>query len=149
MKEITDDKDIITAIIRKAQVCRVAFSDGLQPYIVPVSFGYASDTVYFHCSKKGKKIDILRRNNAVCFEVDVDFELTKGETACKWSVKYRSVIGFGKAFLVEDTEEKRKALDLIMSQYSNERHEYPEGTLEKTGVVRIEIEYMTAKVAGY
>lgn len=92
---------------------------------------------------------MLRKNNAVCFEIDVDCELVRAEKACAWSVKYRSVIGFGRAFLVEDLEGKRKALDAIMRQYSDESYEYPEATLEKTGIVRIEIESMTAKVAGY
>ena len=149
MKRITEDRNTVESIIRKAQVCRIALSDDDQPYIIPVSFGYEDNTLYFHCSKKGKKIDILKKNNTVCFEMDVDFELVEAEKACAWSIKYRGVIGFGKAYLVEDLEGKRKALDAIMRQYSDKPYEYPEATLEITGVVRIEVERVTAKVAGY
>jgi nitroimidazol reductase NimA-like FMN-containing flavoprotein (pyridoxamine 5'-phosphate oxidase superfamily) len=147
MAKITEDKNTIESIIRQAQICRIAFSDDGQPYIIPVSFGYEDNTIYFHCSKKGRKIDILTKNNAVCLEFDVDFELIKAEEACKWSLKYRSVIGFGKAYLVKDVESKRRALDAIMRQYSDEPYTYPETTLEKTGVVKIEIDSMTAKIA--
>jgi nitroimidazol reductase NimA-like FMN-containing flavoprotein (pyridoxamine 5'-phosphate oxidase superfamily) len=92
---------------------------------------------------------MLSRNNAVCFEVDVDHEIVRGETACKWGMKYRSVIGFGKAFFVEDPEEKKEALDSIMAHYGGGPGEYPEATLRRTTVVRIEIESMTGKVGGY
>ena len=145
----TQDKDVIESIIRKARFCRIGLCDDGQPYVVPVCFGYQGNTLYFHCAKEGRKIDILRKNNAVCFEIAVDCELTGAEQACQWGVKYRSVIGFGKAAFVEDTEGKRKALDIIMKQYSDGAYEYPEATLERARIVRIEIESATAKVVGY
>ncbi len=137
------------SIIQRANVCRIALSDGDQPYIVPVSFGYEHDTLYFHSAPSGRKLDILRKNNAVCVEFDVDCEIVRAETPCKWSVKYRSVIGFGHAYLVEDVAEKKKALDLIMAHYGGQPSDYPEATLRKTAIVRIEIERMSAKTAGY
>jgi nitroimidazol reductase NimA-like FMN-containing flavoprotein (pyridoxamine 5'-phosphate oxidase superfamily) len=149
MRRITEDRTTIEPIIRRARVCRIGLCDDGQPYIIPVSFGYEDDTVYFHCSKKGRKIDILKKSNAVCVEFDVDAEFVEADEACMWSAKYRSVIGFGKAYVIQDPEEKRRALDAIMRQYSAKSYEYPEETLEKTEVVRIEIEDVTAKVAGY
>jgi nitroimidazol reductase NimA-like FMN-containing flavoprotein (pyridoxamine 5'-phosphate oxidase superfamily) len=150
MKGITRDRSAIEAIIRQALVCRIALTDGEQPYIVPVCFGCADDALYFHSSGKGRKIDILKKNNAVCFEFDVDQELVGSEIPCRSGIKYRSVIGFGKAFFVQDPAEKKKALDTIMAQYGGQPpYDYPATTLDKTTVVKVAIESMTAKVAGY
>ena len=149
MKEITSDRNTIESIIGSASVCRIALSDGGQPYVVPVCFGYADNTLYFHSAPRGRKLDVLRENNAVCFEFDVDHEIVRSEDACKWSMKYRSVVGFGRAFLVEDLEEKRGALDVIMSHYGGKPYAYPEATLRKTAVVRVEIHSMTGKTSGY
>jgi nitroimidazol reductase NimA-like FMN-containing flavoprotein (pyridoxamine 5'-phosphate oxidase superfamily) len=149
MRDVTTDRDVIESIIRRATVCRIAMSDEGQPYVVPVSFGYEDGTLYFHCSAEGKKIDILRENNAVCVEFDVDQEITRAERTCKWGVKYRSVIGFGKAFFIEAEEEKRRALDVIVAHYGGEPQDYPQATLKKTTVVRIDVQDATAKVSGY
>ncbi len=149
MRDVTTDKAVIESIIRRAAVCRIAMSDEGRPYVVPVSFGYADGTLYFHSSAEGKKIDILRRNNAVCVEFDVDQEITKAERACQWGVKYRSVIGFGRAFFVDAAEEKRRALDVIVAHYGSAPQDYPQATLKKTTVVRIEVQNATAKVSGY
>ena len=149
MSDITTDREVIESIIRQAVVCRIGLCDDGQPYVVPVCFGYEDGVLYFHSSPKGRKVDILRKNNAVCVEFDVDQEIVKTERACKWSVKYRSVIGFGEAFFVDTEEEKRRALDIVMAHYGGEPQDYPEATLEKTAIVRIEIQDATAKIAGY
>lgn len=116
---------------------------------MPVSFGYEDGTLYFHSSVKGKKFDILRKNNAVCVEFDVDREIARAESVCYWGFKYRSVIGFGHAFFVEDEEEKRRALDVVVAHYGGDPQDYPEAMLRKTTVVRIEIQSATAKASGY
>jgi len=75
----------------------------------------------------------------------------KSATPCNWSAKYRSVIGFGKAFFVEDFEEKRRALNLIVQKYSDTSHEYEfsEGVLDTVTLIRINIENITGKKSGY
>ena len=143
-KEITE-ASAIEAIITKSLVCCLALSDGNSPYIVPLCFGYKDKVLYFHGSLNGKKIDIIRKNQKVCFEFDINTEIVKAEDACHWSMKYRSVIGFGKAVLLEDKEEKRKALNIIMSQYSDRTFQFNDDTLKKTGVIKVEIESMTGK----
>ena len=105
--------------------------------------------MYIHCGPEGKKLEILRKNNSVCFEVDIDNKLVKGDKPCDWGMKYKSVIGFGKAVFVEDIESKRKALDVIMRQFSANTFEYPEETIRKTTIIRVEIENMTGKRSGY
>jgi len=113
-KEITDTK-VIDDIICRSTVCRLALSETNQPYIVPVCFGYRNRTLYVHSAREGKKIDILRKNNNVCIEFDVDHEIVKADQACKWSMKYRSVICYGTASFVDDGSKKREALDVIMA----------------------------------
>jgi hypothetical protein len=147
-QEIKDAAAVEDIIIR-AQVCRVGLCENGRPYIVPLCFGYKDRALYFHCAREGRKLDIIRKNNIVCFEMDTDQELVKGEKACKCNMKYRSVIGFGKAELIEDTEGKRTALDIIMQHYFEGSFEYPQEHVNKTAIVRVGIESMTGKQLGY
>ena len=139
----------IEDIIRKGQVCRLALSENGRPYIVPLCFGYKDNNLYFHTAREGKKLDILRKNNNVCFEIDIDQELVKGKNACNCSMKYRSVIGFGKAELIDDIESKRRALNIIMQNYLEGLFKYPEESIKNTVVIKVEIESMTGKKLGY
>lgn len=150
-KEITD-MAAIEAIIRQAQICRLGLADDDgTPYIVPVNFGYHDRMVYVHSAVEGRKIDILKRNNNVCVEFDIDAELIKAERACNWSLKYRSVIGFGTAVLIEDADAKRTALDYIMRQYAPEEtsFSYAEESLGKIAIIQIRLEQVSGKMSGY
>ena len=146
-KEITDPAEI-ESIIQRSVVCRLGMVDENRPYIVPLSFGYKDNTLYFHSANQGKKIDILKLNNAVCFEFDIDCEPVKADNPCEWGMNYKSVIGFGSAYLVDDLEEKRAALDLIMGQYSDGTFDYPKNKIKNILVIRVEIEQMTGKRSG-
>jgi nitroimidazol reductase NimA-like FMN-containing flavoprotein (pyridoxamine 5'-phosphate oxidase superfamily) len=148
-KEIKDE-ELIEAILRRASICRIALSENDLPYIVPLCFGHKDDFLYLHSAKEGRKIDMIRKNNNVCFEIEIDTELVAGENPCKWTMKYYSIIGFGKAFLVEDTEEKREALDIISEHYSGKSSsEFPETALHNVVVIKVKIESMTGKKSGY
>jgi nitroimidazol reductase NimA-like FMN-containing flavoprotein (pyridoxamine 5'-phosphate oxidase superfamily) len=139
----------IEEIVRRSLVCRLGLAEENRPYIVPLSFGFKDNTLYFHSAPEGKKIEILRKNSRVCFEFDLDHEVLVDEKACKWGMKYRSVIGFGKAFIVEDIQEKKQGLNAIMEHYSGRTYEYPEAAINNTLVIKIEIESMTGKESGY
>ena len=143
-KEIRDSV-IIADVLSKAAVCRLGLCDGDRPYVVPLCFGYKGNALYFHCGSQGKKLDILRKNNNVCFEVDIDCEIIEADRPCDWGMKYESVIGYGKAVFIEDEGQKRKALDIIMQQYSNGVFEYPQEAAKNTIVIKVEIESMTGK----
>ena len=147
-KEITG-KSEIEAIIHKSMVCRIALSDDNIPYIVPLCFGYQNNTIYVHGSLKGRKTDILQKNQKVCFEFDIDSEVVKGENDCEWGMKYKSVIGFGKALLLEKPDDKKKALNIIMNQYSDSPPQFSEKAINGTTVIKIEIESMTGKQSGF
>ena len=82
----------------------------------------------------------------MCFEFDIAPEVQPGgRKACAWGMKYRSVIGFGKALFIEDPEERRRALAVIMRQYGDGDFEYSEKSFEKVLVIKVEIESMTGK----
>jgi nitroimidazol reductase NimA-like FMN-containing flavoprotein (pyridoxamine 5'-phosphate oxidase superfamily) len=147
-REITD-RIALDEIVHKALTCRLAMCDGDQPYVIPLNFGYDGKSIYIHCAQEGKKLDILRKNNRVCFEVDVDHELVKGESPCDWSIKAKSVIGLGKAALIEDGEEKRRALDIIMEHYgATPPYTYREKGFRKALIIKVDVEAMTGKKLG-
>jgi uncharacterized protein len=139
------DRAAIDDLIKRAVVCRLGMVDGDEPYIVPMSFGYDGKSLFFHCAKEGRKIDILRRNDKVCFEMDLDVEPIKGDVACKWSMRYQSVEGVGRAYLLDDADGKRHALDLIMAHYTTGPFEYVERGFDLTLIIRVDIESVSGK----
>ena len=147
-KEISDES-AIKSIIEKTNVCRLGMVNGDKPYIVPLCFGYHDNALYFHGTLKGQKIDLIRENPNVCFEFDLITEPIESENACDWSMRYQSVIGFGKAVFIESSDEKRKALSIIMAQYSNRLFQFPENMLKATAVIKVEIESITGKQSGF
>jgi uncharacterized protein len=148
-KEITDNGEIAT-ILEKAVVCRLALADGNCPYIFPVNFVVRNNYLYFHSSPEGKKIDILRRNNQVCFEIDIDTETVTGELPCSWGTRYRSVIGFGRASFLQETAEKQRALNYLVEKYAGKKDfSYKPEALDKVAVLCVSIEKMTGKKSGY
>jgi len=147
-KEITE-KTELESIIARSSTCRLALSVENQPYIVPLCFGYQDNALYFHSADTGRKIDMIRQNNNVCFEFDIDQEIVKHEEACHWGMNYRSIIGFGKAFIIEEDKQKREMLDIIMNQYGEGPYEYSEKLLEMMVVIKVEIAEMTGKQSGF
>ena len=147
-KAMRDAADI-RSVIENARVCRLGMVDGDKPYVVPLCFGYDGESLYFHGALKGRKFDVLQQNPNVCFEFDAISETITAEDPCGWSMQYRSVIGFGKAELVEDAAGKREALKMIMAQYSEGTFTFPENKVAGTAVIRVAIESMTGKQSGF
>lgn len=145
-KEITDMAQI-EAIIRQSDVCRLAMTDGMLPYVVPLFFGYQDRVLYFHSAVKGKKMRLIEKNPQVCVEFDDFKTIKKAEEPCEWGAKYRSVIAFGRAEVVEDSDGKKKGLDVIMQNYSDRSFSYDSTAMRKTAVIRVDITRMTGKQA--
>ena len=143
-REITD-KTEIERIIRKALVCRVALSDDDSPYVFPVCFGYKDGCIYFHSALEGKKIEILKKNSRVCFEMDIEHELVEGERGCDWGMLYSSVIGYGTASYVEDMEEKKRALNILLEHYTGRKYDFADQSLDQVAVIKIQVKSMTGK----
>jgi nitroimidazol reductase NimA-like FMN-containing flavoprotein (pyridoxamine 5'-phosphate oxidase superfamily) len=143
-KEVTD-VSVIEAQLQQAEIMRLAFCDTDEPYIVPVCFGYKEGKIFVHSAREGRKLDIIKRSNKVCFEVDT-YKIVNKELPCKWTVDYTSVIGLGDAVLIEERERKREALDVIMAHYGAlPPFEYSEAALAKMLVLEIAVRSMTCK----
>jgi nitroimidazol reductase NimA-like FMN-containing flavoprotein (pyridoxamine 5'-phosphate oxidase superfamily) len=143
-----EDKTIITEIFSESVICRVALSDTPYPYIVPMNYGYADGVLYFHGASEGRKLDLIRKNNKVAFEIEQGYEVVKKEVSCRWTTKYRSIIGVGKIEIVTDFDEKRKGLDIIMSHHGREENEYEDNLIENIVVLKLIVESFTAKQSG-
>jgi Predicted flavin-nucleotide-binding protein len=150
-KEIKD-KNCIEWILKKTTVCRIALCNNEIPYIVPMNFGFKDNCLYLHSASEGQKIDIININNNICFEVDLETEIVTADNACSWGMKYYSIIGFGNAHFIKDNGEKEDALNIIMQKYSHKSDksfEYLKSVLDKTAVIKVEIDSLTGKKSGY
>lgn len=147
-REITDIREI-ERVIAGADICRIGFVDGDEPYIVPVSFGYEENAIYFHSAPEGRKISLIKKNGKVCFEFDTDVVIVKSDNACDWGTKYRSVIGTGQVQLLESDEEKIHGLNVIMKHYSPDEFRFSPSKLATVLVLRIDINRISGKKAGY
>lgn len=120
------------------------------PYVVPLNYGFGKDFIIVHGARKGKKIDLLRENNKVAFNVAIDTEVIRDENdPSEFSMKYRSVSGLGTAKFIEDAEEKREALKIIMEHYHGPKEPITEGMLKATAVIKISITEITGKINFY
>jgi uncharacterized protein len=139
------DREEIDSVIHSCLVCRLGLTDGKEPYIVPLNFGYDGLAFYFHSAPAGRKIDLLRRHNRVCFELESIEGMIEAEEACHWGIRYRSVMGGGTAYLVEDLDEKRYALSLLMEHYSPGSFSFPESSVKATAIIKVCIETISGK----
>ena len=144
-QEIMDPK-ILEEILSGASICRIAMSDGDVPYMLPFNYGYKDGCIYIHSAPVGKKIDLLKKNGRVCFEVEQISRIIPAETACKWATLYRSVIGYGNVEIITDFQDKSRGLEIIMTQ-----HGAPDLTEFKTKevnfivILKLNITTMTGK----
>jgi len=148
-EKLVRDPAVVAGIVRGAEVCRLGMADGLQPYVVPLSFGYDGQHIYLHCAPRGKKVEILEKNPCVCLEFEQDIELSKKGGPCSWGYRYRTVVAFGKAEPVEAPEEKAKALNLIIEHCDATRagRSFTGEELASVRVYKVALEEATAKVS--
>ena len=148
-KEITD-QETIKQILMENTVCRIALCDNDTPYIVPMNYGFDEINIYLHCAKEGKKLDIIKENSRVCFEVTDSAETVTSDKACGYGTRYRCVIGQGRIALVDSAEEKIQALNIIMKQHTGKADwDYDPSVVEKITVLKITAESITGKISGF
>jgi len=147
-KEITDQKEI-EQILKEALVCHLGMFDGKTPYIVPMNFGYRDNTLYFHSALVGRKIDILKKNPNVCFEIDIPGKTINSEKACNWSMTFQSIMGEGKIQFIDEETDKINALNIIMAHYSDKKEwDFNKKMMEKTLVFIVNISSISIKKSG-
>ena len=140
----------IQEIIASCDCCRLGIQDNAGIYVVPMSFGYESlqgvDTFYFHSANTGRKIDLLRQNPRVGFEMDTHYQLKTAATPCGYSAQFQSIIGTGTVSFLEDIMEKRQALSIIMRHYTEKFDwEFSEERLESVCVFRLTADTLSCK----
>lgn len=144
-QEITD-RLILEEILTGSKICRLAMIDNGLPYILPFNYGFNENCIYIHSAPAGKKIDILRENPLVCFEVEQKAEIIEDEVACKWSALYRSVVGYGNVEIVTGFEEKKRSLEIIMRQHGFKgKMEFDPKEVEFIVILKLSISTMTGK----
>ena len=143
-REITETVEI-DEILSAGRIMRLALCDGGMPYVVPLNFGRRGKKVYFHCAVEGKKLDILRRNPRVALEVTTDLLILDAPVPCGWTTKYRCVMGFGTARILEAEEERLDGLAVIMEHHGGPVTGFNPAALLKTAVVEIIVDNFTGK----
>lgn len=164
----------IRAILEACKVCRLGLHSGDDIYMVPLNFGYklldaalpeagseaaksapeggasghGTLTLYFHCAKEGRKLELLRENARVGFELDGGHALIEGERACAYGYRYHSIIGTGTAALLEGAQEKAQALALLMKHQTGQDFSFTPQETASVAVLRVTADTFSAKRHG-
>ena len=114
-----------------------------------MNYGYSMEegqlTLYLHSAVRGKKLDMIRANPNVFFEMDCDRVPFEGEMPCQYGLSYSSIMGHGIATIVEDVEEKKKAMSLLMKTQTEKDFEFQDRLVSAVAVIRIDVSEYTAK----
>jgi hypothetical protein len=138
-----DSKDLL----EKAPVGRLGTCLGNEPYVIPLNFVYDNGKIYFHSAKVGRKLENLKSNPKVCFEVDQLIGIKEGEIGCDFGCYYKSVITFGEARIVDSESQKVRILEKLVSKYAlkNIKPGFENKQLERVVAVEIRVENMSGK----
>jgi len=150
-KFVTNEKEI-EEIILTAQTCYLAMVDENNlPYVVPMNFGFQNGTFYLHSGLPGKKMSILQKNNHICLALDIDSKLhvVSENTACSYSMKYKSVIAHGKIKFIENYDEKVEGMNIIMKHYIDKEFTYNKPAIDNVAVFTLKPTEITAINRGY
>lgn len=147
-KEITEVNELLR-LIRDGKYSTIALCRNNEPYLVTLSYGYDQEknTLYFHSSLKGLKLEFLKENSNVCASIIED----KGYIMDKCEHHYSSVVMWGNMTLINDLEEKKHAMEVVMNhleenpQPIKERALMNDAVYEKAAFLKLEITEMYGK----
>jgi len=122
-REIKDSAEL-REIVERCDSCRIAMNAGVFPYIVALNYGYEFDeeerlTLYFHCAREGRKLDLLDADPHVGFEMDCDHVFRHLDRGMHCTMDYRSIIGTGIVDRITDRAEMQKAVDLMLQHHGS------------------------------
>lgn len=145
-KQEIKDQTVLEEILGGAEICRLSMLDGELPYIIPVNYGYREGHIFIHSAPEGKKIDLLKQNRLVCFEVEDAVEIVKGPEACDWTTRYRSVVGYGSVEILSDEQSKQEGLEVIMAQHgAPELIKFDAKNMNRMVILKLKITTMSGK----
>ena len=146
--QVTDPQQI-QAILDTAKVLHLGLCVDNEPYVVPMNYGYTMEdgklVLCLHCATQGKKLDMIRTNPRVFFELDCDRMPFEGDKPCQYGLVYSSVMGRGTARILEDTEEKIRAMTLLMKTQTGKDFDCADRLVSIVSVIRIDVAEYTAK----
>lgn len=147
-REVTDINEI-KEILDKSMIVHVGMIDGDEPYVVPMNYGYTLEDgelcIYLHGATVGRKIDIIKANPKVFFEMECDVTPFEGKVACQYGTTYASVMGLGKAEILETPEEKIDGLVKFMKTQTGKDFAFDEKMVSIVSVIKITATDFTAK----
>ena len=147
-RQITDEQQI-RCILDTAKILHLGLAVDNEPYVVPMNYGYTMEgeklVVYLHSAVRGKKLDMIKVNPKVFFEIDCDVVPFDGVIPCQYGVTYSSIMGRGIAQIVEDVEEKKKAMSILMKTQTGKDFSFDDRLVSMVAVIRIEVSEYTAK----
>lgn len=147
-REVTDIDELLS-IVQESRICHLGVQDDKGIYIVPLNYGfeYMNEQLilYFHSARVGRKIDAIKMSNAVCIEMDCDHRLIEGVKACDFSFGFKSIIGNGKAYFVEEYEEKLKGLQLLMHHETQKEFTFDEKMVNMVSVFKVVVSEFSGK----
>ncbi|CZE48670.1 pyridoxamine 5'-phosphate oxidase family protein [Campylobacter geochelonis] len=148
-REITDRLKI-ESIIKNTHICSLGMNDNGEIYVIALNFGYKFDDeklyLYFHSAKTGRKISIMTKSPKVGFEMHSNTSLMIGETACKYSYTYESVVGNGIINFINDDEKKAEILELIMRHETDKEFKFSSEMLQNVAVFELVVQNFSCKV---
>lgn len=147
-KQITDSV-VLSEIVKQGKYVTIAMCRAKEPYIVALNYGYDENknALYFHCSLKGLKLDFIKHNPAVCATVIEDRGYKMGDC----SQAYRSVVFWGKMHIIEDLEEKKHGINILLNHLEDNPDEIRERSLKsddvykEVGILRLDITEISGK----
>lgn len=146
--EEVKERSGIDRIIAGCRVCRLALCVEGTPYIVPLSFGYDGENLYFHTGMEGRKVRGFESGSPVCFEFESGVELrTAEDDPCSWSFCYQSVIGYGSISELSG-QEKAAGLNRIMLHYSGREWDFDPEVMERTRVWKLAVSEVSGRISG-
>ena len=147
-RQVTDPTQILH-ILDTGKVLHLGLAVDNEPYVVPMNYGYTMEngklTMYLHAATRGKKLDMIRANPKVFFEIDCDLMPFEGDVACQYGLVYSSIMGKGTAHIVEDVEEKMQAMSILMKTQTEKDFTFNERLVSIVSVIRIDVDAYTAK----
>ncbi|MBP3442673.1 MAG: pyridoxamine 5'-phosphate oxidase family protein [Clostridia bacterium] len=147
-RQVTDIGEILK-ILDNSKVLHLGLVDGDEPYVVPMNYGYTYEneklTIWLHCARQGRKLDVMRANPKVFFEMEYGITPFEGEVACKYGITYSSLMGRGTAEIIEDVEIKKTALSALMKTQTGKDFTFEDRMAEVVGVIKVDVIEFTAK----
>jgi nitroimidazol reductase NimA-like FMN-containing flavoprotein (pyridoxamine 5'-phosphate oxidase superfamily) len=150
-KEITEREALIDAL-KHGNYATIAMCRENEAYLVTMNYGYDTEkhALYFHCAQRGLKLDFIKANPRVCATVIED----RGYKMEECDQAFRSVVFWGTMHLVQDVQEKKRAIDVLLDHLEEQPDQIrqkslkSDGAFQEVGILRLDVSEMTGKQGG-